>query len=288
MHKVLKNKDGFTLVEMLVAIAIMGIAFAGISITFQSQTRSFSMQEQVSSMQIGGALALSRMAQEIRMSGYGLPAGVAAVSTATDGASGASDSITIVTNLSASSFTSQAIGAGATDIFLDDVSSYSGLSTGTALIILDPQRALITTGNFASTDAGNSKIILQTGVTTTIPQGGYVGVTAGNISYSIDTTDPAHPFLSRNGEVLSEDVEDLQIAYGEDDNLDGQVDAWRNVPTVNDNVVALRVSIVARARYPEQGTSYSVGALENGNAHGPDNYRRRVYSTTIKLRNLLI
>ncbi|RMG57704.1 MAG: prepilin-type N-terminal cleavage/methylation domain-containing protein [Deltaproteobacteria bacterium] len=288
MKKRTRREKGFTLVEILVALTILGLALAAISITFQSQSKSFSIQEQVSSMQIGGALALSRIAQEVRMAGYGVPAGTSPITGISDGAGGGPDSFTIVANLQASTFLSSDAAANANSVPVEDVTQFSNVSAGTELTILDPLRNLIETNSFASYDAGTSRITLQNNLSAQVPEGSYIGVSPENITYSIDSSDPNHPFLSRNGDVMAADIEDLQVAYGEDDNLDGLVDAWRNVPNNPGNILAVRISIVARSRYPEQGASYSLNGVENGRNFGPDGYRRRVYTTTVKLRNLLL
>ncbi len=239
-------------------------------------------------MQIGGALALSRMAQEIRMAGYGVAAGTNPITNITDGANGASDSFTIIANLSASSFATLGGAVNSNTITVDDVSQFTSVEAGTPLLILDPLRNQLEVNSFSSVDGTTQTVQFQNNLSVSVPQGSYIGVVPQNITYSIDTSDPDHPFLSRNGDVLAEDIEDLQVAYGEDDNLDGLVDAWRNVPNNPGNVIAVRVSIVARSRFPEKGASFSLNGVENGRSFGPDGYRRRVYTTTVKLRNLLI
>jgi len=61
---------GFSLVELLIAIAISGIVLAAVSSLFIMQNKSYSVQEQVAEMQQNARAAMDIMAREIRMAGY--------------------------------------------------------------------------------------------------------------------------------------------------------------------------------------------------------------------------
>jgi len=64
------SKDGFSLIELIVAIAISGIVLAAISTTFVSQSQSFEIQEQLVEMHQNARAAMDIMTREIRMAGY--------------------------------------------------------------------------------------------------------------------------------------------------------------------------------------------------------------------------
>lgn len=64
------NKNGFTLVELMVAVAIAGIVIVALSSVYVSQRRSATAQDQVAEMQQGVRAGLDIMTHEIRMAGY--------------------------------------------------------------------------------------------------------------------------------------------------------------------------------------------------------------------------
>jgi type IV pilus assembly protein PilW len=62
-------RDGFTLLEVLVATAIVGVVMASIFTSFYSQDRSYVTQSEVSKMQQNLRGGISLMMKEIRMAG---------------------------------------------------------------------------------------------------------------------------------------------------------------------------------------------------------------------------
>lgn len=71
-----RTQTGFTLVEVLVTVAIGGVVMAGIYTTFFSQQRSYITQSEVAAMQQNLRAALFNLKREIRMAGYN-PTGTA-------------------------------------------------------------------------------------------------------------------------------------------------------------------------------------------------------------------
>jgi type IV pilus assembly protein PilW len=69
MLHILNNKKGFTITELLVALAISGVVMAGIYSAYYSQQKSYVTQEQVVAMQQNLRVAMYYMEREIRMAG---------------------------------------------------------------------------------------------------------------------------------------------------------------------------------------------------------------------------
>jgi type IV pilus assembly protein PilW len=69
INKVLKNRNGFTLIEVLVAMVLSIIIMAAIYSTYYSQQKSYIVQEQVAAMQQNLRAATFFMEREIRMAG---------------------------------------------------------------------------------------------------------------------------------------------------------------------------------------------------------------------------
>lgn len=70
MTATIKSRYGFTLVELLIAIAVGGVVMAGICSAYYSQQESYITQDQVSAMQQNLRAGLWFMEREIRMAGY--------------------------------------------------------------------------------------------------------------------------------------------------------------------------------------------------------------------------
>jgi len=69
-HPLIYEKGGFTLVEMLFAIAIVLVVLAAASVTFISQEKAYDAQAQSSEMAQGVRAAMDMLSTEIRQAGY--------------------------------------------------------------------------------------------------------------------------------------------------------------------------------------------------------------------------
>ena len=65
-----QTERGFTLIEMMIALAIGGIIFAAITTSFTFMRKTYRVQEEVSDMIENARVAMDIMTREIRMAGY--------------------------------------------------------------------------------------------------------------------------------------------------------------------------------------------------------------------------
>ena len=65
-----RREGGFTLINLLVAMGLSGIAFGAITTTFVSQSQSYDAQEQVVEMQQNARAAMDLITREVRMAGF--------------------------------------------------------------------------------------------------------------------------------------------------------------------------------------------------------------------------
>lgn len=75
---ILRLHQGFTLIEMMVALAVGGIVTAGIYGTFVQQREVYTLQSQIVDMQQNARLGMELMVGELRMAGFN-PTGEATV-----------------------------------------------------------------------------------------------------------------------------------------------------------------------------------------------------------------
>lgn len=69
-HPLWKKDAGFTLVELMMALALGGILMAAVMTSFRSQHDVYLAQDEVVTMQQNARVALDTLASEIRMAGY--------------------------------------------------------------------------------------------------------------------------------------------------------------------------------------------------------------------------
>lgn len=70
MQNFLRNKKGITLIELMIAAAVLGIAVSGIYSAYHTQLKTYMVQMQIAEMQQNIRAGLDIMVREIRMAGY--------------------------------------------------------------------------------------------------------------------------------------------------------------------------------------------------------------------------
>lgn len=314
----MREQRGFTLIELMVSLVIFSFAIAGVLAVAVSMTRAYREQRQVIATENNARAPLDFIADALRQASPGVTSGI--IKDANDCSFGGSalsfvdntdeaDELTVVyasggvvsTTHSALTSSSNAITlpAGHTAQFaVDDYVLVTNQSDGTLVKV-----------------AGISGNDLQINVTCpgAFPTGGFsagsILVRAQRARFTIGDIDGIPSLLmyangATSAEPVAEGVEDLQVALGIDANGDGVLTGTPDPAATGDEWVgddagdtltagairAAHIVIVARDTKQLTGTPsfYEPGdALNHPGSTDPDNYRRRVLSSTVEIRNLL-
>ena len=301
----MRNRKGFTLVEMMIAIVILAIAVAGITTAFQSQVTSFSTQEAVTTAQTTGALVIMKLAEDIRMAGYGIPKDSTDGTTEAiravvnnDNTAGNSDSVTIRYCLGPSGYFMGTLSVANPSLTIN-IPGGSAFDTNTPVKVLNLRREDLFPGNaITASGAADNNVLLSGIASTAVPfdLGVFVGANTSNIRYFIAGAGTDNVALMREitpvggaaqaPEVVAFGVEDVQFAYGLDPN-GGGVNSYVNAPTAAERrqVLAVRINVILRSDKKDEGTIFGTVRAEDGPTRGGDGKRRRIFSTTVRLRN---
>lgn len=324
---------GFTLIELMVSLAAMFVIVAYLMGTFTFQHQTYVVVDQVSEAQQNSRAIAALLERDVRNSGYMVPTAGATCGIDNDdspdmfftsdaGAIRPIDELGAVmaskqlgsrqisrTGTGSVVFTLNEVvidgeptydtdGDGTVDsdfqvnggaILVDTANLDRGVLCGTvtAVSIASPEQVTVTFGSGAETLSGTASnpetIVL-------IPAHAYA-ITSGT-----------PPELHRNGQLLAKDVEDLQVAWFFDGDLDGQADPaeYRGESTSNNydpeaqdgtQLREVRVNLVLRTRDDDprkpdatgtgQGTENRVNSIP-----GDDGRRRRVHTATVRVRNV--
>jgi len=290
---------GFSLIEVMAAIVILGIAMTAVFSTFLFQQQSYTTQVRVAEMQQNLRDAVETISRDIRMCTYGIPSNVNIVDNEitsrflkhVNSTSGPDEIYVLYRYDGDAAYPSFNVNpaAGASSVTL---ASTAGFAAGDRILV------------YNATNADLGRVTAVTSTTTLTLQGGVVnnystGATLAlvrYVRYFVDrTTDPAHPTLMvdrRNGQPpqpLADDIEDLQFRYSMDTNGDGILEVvdsdavGGNAPFVRQ----VRVHLLARSRITQKG--WVDAGNRNMADHSPgaanDGYRRRRTEMVVDVRN---
>jgi prepilin-type N-terminal cleavage/methylation domain-containing protein len=321
----MRRDSGFTMVELLVAVALMSVVVAAALQSAVVQNRAYTVVDQVTEAQQNGRVISELMEREIRASGFLVPE--FASSCGID-QTGAPDTL-FVTDADAIDPADQrkaelgakvqASGPYATalgfqtldldDLTLETKAFYDNDSDGTpdadfregaGVILADADNPGLGTacGTVDQVFPGSSQIrvnfLTQIGP---IPLGDKVIVVPAHV-YQVN----AQLQLLRDGMVLAEGVEDLQVAWFIDLDGDGAMDANEDFgagggqPNYlarnrdHSSLREIRVNVAMRSRTPDPGEATGMPTFQATENRTPittsDGYRRRVQTVTSRLRNL--
>ena len=268
--KSLKNKNGFTLIEMIVAGMIASIVVASALGVYLTQHKHLIVQDQISDMQQNIRAGMQELATKIRMAGYDVPQGISALNaynTDPDTIEFLYDSdylegVTI----------DRAMPRPSAELTCDgDISS---LTDSDWIFIYDP---VADTGEFfeiTHVQAPAGHIQHNTMPLTRCYPAGSMIIRMNKIKYFVDnTTDPDHPRLMFENvgdepQIYADNITDLQLRYV----LSSGVTV--DVPPVANMVREVLINLTARTDRADE-------AFEGL-------YRTRNLQTKVKVRNLAI
>ncbi len=292
---------GVTLIELMIALTISAILVGGTYSIFITQQRTYTLQDQVVGVQQDARAALTVMARDIRMAG--MLTGVDEFSV-----NGASEAIT-PTNSNSGPDQIRVVYAAEEFVVSGNSVTVTNVDTTNRRVTLSASSGTFfdyDKKKYVAFEGENHVYQISGGVGTNIltlteSPPDYLGNFSARvfrvraITYSVSST-----ALQRNngedtqnlaGAGSQSQVEDLQIAYqvqGSSDWIfDENTSTWP-AGSSNTDIRVVRISLVVRTAVQDtQDQNYSRPALEDRPGSGAqDGFRRRVYTTVVKLRNL--
>jgi len=318
------SKQGFTLVELLVAMAISLVVLSTIFFTFKSQHDSFLTQDQISAMQQNLRAAMIMITRDIQMGGYYTNFDSSDCTMDWDDLSGSSDPdgtdeetirplIYAHDNIDDSPTNKDKIKNG-TDLIVIAKASDKGrpLATGeyatvdtidASLRDVDDLRknkcALLVKSDLSSADffrveeeSGLMKLSAGRELQETYSKGDFI-FRADVVIYYVDDESQSLCLRRKNlgnnegAQVIAENIDNIQFRYLLDNGT------WVNDPnnppgTSGANVRAIEVSLLARTAQTLRGyhdtNTYSMGGRNIGPFN--DGYRRRLLASIVETRNI--
>jgi len=282
LNRTLKNKNGVTLIELLIALVISALLIAALYRTFIGQQKTYTVQEQVVDTQQNVRVAINKMMRDIRMAGFGgvgdvLGGGVngpteVITSPPSNNSITNNNNITIVGGFKqVSTLAAEAAGgqsqvtlASAADASQFDGAAHHFISIGgtESNIVSSRAGATLTLSNPLKL---THKIIDQLGNPVSVP---IFKIQA--ITYLCGVSD-GKPVLQRNentgggAQPLAENIENIQFEY---------FDANGSQTANPVNIRMVRVTVTART--DRSDPDFKIG----------DGFRRRTIASNIHVRNM--
>lgn len=266
--RIIKNKKGVTLIELLIALIISALLIAGIYKTFIGQQKTYIVQEQVVDMQQNLRAGINKMMREIRMAGFG---GLDYVLSLSGGVNGYSNIIT------PSGDNEITIVGGFKQIRRDNgepvvVNSVSGksLTLNYATDEFDGEKhKYISIGGLESNKVlsrSENVITLEKDLSLNFPPGTPIfKIQAITYKKTNDNVLRRDENTDGGAQPLAENIEELRFEY---------LDANGNATTDPGNIRMVRVTITARTERSDPDYKSEEGI------------RRRTISSNIQIRNM--
>ena len=320
--------QGFTIIELMIALGILGLVVAAVMQTFVAQNHAYTVVDQTTEAQQSMRAVGSLIEHDIRATGFMVPE--AAAACATDLGNGPDMLwVTDADPIDPTSQTRSQLGAtvqggfnaantglqtlNVDNVILDGTAYYDTNGDGVAdadfkpkagVIVFDadsPQKGTAC-GTVENVNPGANTIRVDFRSKMAAPGAADRIVVVPAHVYAVDlVTDPQTPSLTRDGMLLAADVEDLQVAFFYDVDGNGQMGAaaaenpgssagvqYLSSAWDNRSLREIRLNVVVRTRDPDPtNQNGEFQTTENRVAvAGNDNFRRRVHTSVVRLRNV--
>jgi len=318
------NKQGFTLVELMVALAISLVVMGAIFLTFKSQQDSYIIQSQVTTMQQNMRAAMYMLTRDIQMAGYytnfdgnqytmdwddldgdneiirPLIYARNNLNVAGDNIIDNTDVIVIIkaSNISGN-FRQLTAGESATGSNVDaTLRNVDNLVAGKCALLVKEN---LSRAEFFQVQEDTGAMNLIISLTENYGENDWI-YRADVIIYYVDdeddpgdandNDDPAHPKLRRKNlgsnqgaQVVAENIDNLQFRY-----LDSSTSpsTWVDDPSGSEpNVRAVEISLLARTANTNRGyTDTNTYNIGDVSPTPNDAYRRKLLCSIVKTRNI--
>jgi len=292
-------RAGFTITELIVALAVLAIVTSQFLLAFTNQQRSYHEHEAVVDAQQEARVVMELILDDLRMAGFMVPkqAGVTSrdggannpdVLCTSDPSVMASARVEASNNRFDGATLTAAVGAGATSVSLlassmdVDGNGANDFAVGSGVLISD--------GSDAHCGVVTSVVGSTVNFDTPTPAGFSVTPGTGRAVPAVVYVVNGNR-LTRNGQLLSTEVEDLQVEFGVDEDADGQVEvAEFPIDDLSGSTLSrvrtARVFVTVRAARPDPDFQGGFAAAANRVAGPADTFRRRRLIGDATLRNM--
>ena len=264
-----KCRQGFTFIEMIVALGVVGVVLVATFRLYIVQHSGFIIQEERTNLQQNARASIDALTRHIRMAGYDLPGGLDAIEAYDTNP----DTIIVCyTSIDCQTFLSAPMpGPSSVLICGSDVSCFQ---LGQWVYITDPAGGNGEWMQISEVQVGTHQLrYSQMGLSKAYGADALVTV-ANRIKFFVDdTTDPEHPSLMLQlhgypAQVFAEEINDLQFRY---QMKTGDVE---DEPILVQNIREVLIEITGQSHLLME-----VGQ-DNGSLH------EQSYSTSVYLRNV--
>ncbi|MFQ5848276.1 MAG: PilW family protein [Candidatus Methylomirabilales bacterium] len=230
---------GFTLIEIMIALSTFLIVLFAVYSSFESSRATFAAGEQRADIQQNARIAMELMGSDLRLVGYGYPAGLGAITNAT------ATSITFWGDVMNASTTLAAdIAAGTTTLPVDNA---LGIADGDTIYLINGgqwEQATLVTPNGVNTAVVPNTITITAGTANAYPWGSQVGLPR-QVTYSWAAGPAPNPgtIFKDDGtgpglQPLADNIQAFQILY---------FDANGNPTAVLANIRQMTISFTAQS-----------------------------------------